>query len=393
MLKTTNKQTLRNLFIFSTSIAERVNQKIQHLTFAARQAYYERDYHKVALCSEELINLSPRSEFAGLYFHALANSQQGNNTNQEAQRIYEMLAQDAPSSVQSAAMLALGLKALQSNQLDEAKRLLTESNKISVVNTCAPITAIQTQSALSALYSQQGDHYKSALILKKMLPDVFILGRAFPAYLGAELNNYAYELGQLRQFQAASQIISSVVSSSYANLYPEWQETACEIHEAQTKPCPNRSSISVPKQKYFNVVNIAMYQRDHFAKYREMYTGKVLPFPSINNRFHITLTSKDNLFNLCNLEINNSQESEERLIEFLYLLNFICTDSQTDYIVRGFVSPENSGMYEFEGNVHFDELDKLFTLIGNVEAHAQRNPFPNQPMKLAEESETHTFDF
>jgi hypothetical protein len=391
MLKTTNKQILRNLFIFSTSIAERVNQKIQHLTFAARQAYYERDYHKVADCGEDLINLSPRSEFAGQYFQALAISRQSNGTNKEVLRIYERLAQDAPSSVQSAAMLALGLNALQSNQLDEAKKLLTESYQISVVNHCDPITAMQTQSALSALYSQQGEHEKSALVLKNALPDIFILGRIFPAYLGMELNNYAYELGQLGQFQAASQIISSVLTSPYANVYPEWQETACEIYEAQAKLRPNRSSLSVPKQKYFNVVNIALYQRDHFAKYREMYTGKVLPFPTTNSRFHVTLTSKENLFNLCNLDINDSQESEERLIEFLYLLNFLCTDSETDYIVRGFVSPENSGMFEFEGNIHFDELDKLFTLIGNVEAHAQCHPFPNQPMKLAEESETQHF--
>jgi hypothetical protein len=391
MLKTTKKQTLRNLFIFSTSMEERVNQKIQHLTFAARQAYYERDYRKVGLCSEELIKLSPRSEFAGLYFQALSISQQCNGTNQEAQQIYEMLTKDAPSSVQSAAMLALGLNALKSNQLDEAKKLLTEAYQISVINNCAPITTIHTQGALSGLYSQQGDHDKSALILKKILPDIGILGQAFPAYLGMELNNYSYELGQLGKFQAASHIITNVLSSPYASRYPEWQETACEIHEARTKLCPNRSSVSVPEQNYFNVVNIAMYQRQHFAKYREMYTGKVIRFPSTNNRFHITLTSKENLFNLCNLEINDSQESEERLIEFLYLLNFLCTDCKTDYIVRGFVSPENSGMYEFEGNVHFDELDKLFTLISNVEAHAQRHPFLNQSMKLAEESETQHF--
>ena len=388
MLKTTNKKTLRNLFIFSTSMEERVNQKIQHLTYEARQAYYAREYHKVAECSEELINLSPRSEFAGLYFQALAISQQGNNKNKEAQRIYERLAKDAPTSVQSAAILALGLNALQSNQLDEAKRLLTESYQISVVNHCAPITAIQTQDALSSIYSLQGDHYKSALILKNVLPDLFILGRAFPAYLGVELNNYAYELSQLGEFQAASQIITRVLSSPYARIYPEWQETAREIHEAQAKSRRNHSPVNPPEQKYCNVVNIAMYQRDHFAKYREKYTGKVIRFPTTNNRFHLTLSSKDNLFNLCNLDIDDSQESEERLIEFLYLLNFLCADSKTDYIVRGFVSPENSGMFEFEGNMHFDELDKLFTLIGNVEAHAKRHPFPKQRLKFAEDSET-----
>ncbi len=388
MLKTTKKQTLRNLFIFSTSIEERVNQKIQHLTFAARQAYYERDFRQVAACSEELINLSPRSEFAGLYFQALSISQQGNNKNQEAQQIYETLAKDAPPAVQSAAILALGMNALQSNQLDEAKRLLTESYQISVINKCAPITAIQTQDALSSLYSQQEDHFQSALILKNMLPDLFSLGRVFPAYLGIELNNYAYELGQLGQFQAASHIITNVLSTPYANLYPEWQETADEIQEAQAKSCRNHSSVPSPQQKYFNVVDIASYQREASATYQETYAGKVVRFPTPKNSFHIKLTSKDDIFNfLCNLDIDDSQESEERLMELLYLLNFLCTDSESDYIVRGFVSPENSGMFKFEGNIHSSELSKLFTLIGNVEAYARSNPLPRHRQQFKDEPE------
>jgi hypothetical protein len=388
MLKTTNKQILRNLFIFSTSIEERVNQKIQHLTFAARQAYYERDYHKVALCSEELINISPRSEFAGLYFQALAISQYGNHKDTEAQQIYERLAQDAPPAVQSAAMLALGINALQSNQIDDAKKLLTESYQISVVNNCAPITALQTQGALSALYSQQGDHYKSALIFKNMLPDVCIWGRVFPAYLGIELNNYAYELSQLGQFQAASHIISSVLSSPYTSTYPEWQETANEIQEAQAKSGRNHSPVNTLKQNNFKVVDIASYQRQSSDTYQETYAGKVVRFPTPKNSFHIKLTSKDDIFNfLCNLDIDDSQESEERLMELLYLMNFLCSDSETDYIVRGFVSPENSGRFKFEGNLHSSELGKLFTLLGNVEAYARSNPLPKHRQKFIEEPE------
>jgi hypothetical protein len=384
MLKTTNKQILRNLFIFSTSIEERVNQKIQHLTYQARQAYYERDYCKVAACSNELMNLSPRSEFAGLYFQALSVSQHGSNKNKESKQIYKMLAQNASPAVQSAAMLALGLNAIDSNQLDDAKRLLTEAYQIGVINQCAPITTLQAQIEFSNLYSVQGDHSQSALILEKSLPAMLHIGKAFPGYLMSQLNNYAYELNQLGECQKASHIMEGVMSSPYAGIYPEFQETALEIQEAQAKLSPDRSSVSVPKQKYFPVVNIAMYQRDHFAKYREMYTGNILRFPVTNNRFHITLTCNDNIFNLCSVDIDDSEESDERLIEFLYLLNFLCTDTHTGYIVRGFVSPENSGMFEFNGNMHFEELDKLFTLIGNVETHAQNNPLPSLRNKAVE---------
>jgi hypothetical protein len=303
-------------------------------------------------------------------------------------QIYEMLAKDAPHAIQSAAMLALGLNASRSNQLDEARRLLTESYQMGVLNHCAPITAIHAQSALSALYSQQGEHHKSALILKNILPEAFKWGQVFPTYLGDELNNYAYELCQLSEFQAASQIISSVLSMPCAYRHPEWQETAKEIQEAQAKSHRNHSPLHTPSQKKFNVVDIASYQRETSATYQETYTSKVVRFPTPKNCFHIKLTSKDDIFNfLCNLDIDDSQESEERLMELLYLLNYLCSDSESDYIVRGFVSPENSGMFKFEGNLHSSELGKLFTLLGNVEAYARSNPLPKHRQRFIEEPE------
>jgi hypothetical protein len=387
MLKTTKKQILRNLFIFSTSIEERVNQKIQHLTYQARQAYYLYDYRALAGSAQELLDLSARSEYAGLYFQALSMSQHGSNKSRDSVQIYQRLAEVAPIAVRSAAVLALGLNALQSNQFDEAQKLLTEAYQISAVNHCAPMTTLQAQIGLSTLASEQGDHQTGALILENLMPIISQMGQLFPSFVASQLNNYAYELSLIGEYQKASQVIGKVMSSPYANISPEIRETAREIHEAQAKLSPNRSSVSIPKQQSFNVINIAAYQRDHFAKYREMYAGKVLRFPVANNRFHITLASQDNLFNLCNLEIDDSQESEERLIEFLYLLNFLCTDRKTDYIVHGFVSPENSGEFEFKGNIHVEELDRLFTLVNNVESHAQNNPLPKQRNQGKDESE------
>jgi hypothetical protein len=387
MLKTTSEPILRKLFIFSTSIEERVNQTIQHLTYQARQAYYQRNYRKVAEYSEQLFNLSPRSEFAGLYFQTLSISQHGSGANQETQSRYEHLAKEAPPAIQAAAILALGLKALKSNQLDEAKRLLTESYRASVVHHCAPITAIQTKSALSTLYSLQGDHQTSALILERLLPDILILGKAFPAYLGVELNNYAYELSQLGEFRKATQLINSVLSTPYASVYPEWQETAQEIQQAQTASTGHRAAAGMTGQKAPNVVDMAGYKRKSSVAAKELPAARVIHFPTPKNCFHLKLTSKDEVFNfLCNLDIDDSQESQERLMELLYLLNFLCTDSEADYTVHSFVLPENSEAYTFQGNIHPSELSKLLTLIGNVEAYARRNPLPKHRQKTPEEA-------
>jgi hypothetical protein len=386
MLKTTSEPTFRNLFIFSTSIEERVKQKIQYLTYQARQAYYQRNYHQVADYSEKLLNLSPRSEFAGLYFQTLSISQHGSGASLETQSRYERLAKEAPPAIQAAAILALGLKALKSNQLDEAKRLLTESYRASVVNNCAPITAIQTQSALSTLCSLQGNHQTSAQMLEQLLPDILILGKAFPAYMGVELNNYAYELSQLGEFRKASQLIDSVLSSPYASAYPEWQETAEEIQQAQAASRRHRAAPAMPEQKALNVVDIASYKRKSSVAAKELPASRVIHFPTSENCFHLKLTSKDEVFNfLCNLDIDDSQESEERLMELLYLLNFLCTDSEADYTVHSFVLPENSEVFTFQGNIHPSELSKLLTLIGNVEAYARRNPLPKPRQKSPEE--------
>jgi hypothetical protein len=372
-------------------VEERVNQKIQHLSYLARQAYYERDYSRVAAYGNELANLSPRSEPAGLYFQALAISRQGQNSKVEAQKLYERLAYDAPSAVQSAAMLALGLNALQSNQLDEAKELLSESYRISVINHCAPITALQTQSALSALLSQQENHQESALILNNILPAIIDLGRTFPVLLGSELNNFAYELCQLGRLQEAGIVIGRVLSSPYVVKYPEWLETAREIDETHSRLQRNGSFVNVLPLKNYNVIELEIFKREYFAKHQDKYKNAAKPRFSSSNRYYINLSSKNNTFNLCALEINDTKESEERLLELTYLLNLLCTDDKTDYTVQSFISPDVSQMFQFEGNIQSQELSRLFRLIENVASHAKRNPLVKKPESLEQKAEIYNW--
>jgi hypothetical protein len=205
--------------------------------------------------------------------------------------------------------------------------------------------------------------------------------------MGVELNNYAYELSQLGQFHKATRLINSVLSSPYASAYPEWQETAEEIRLAEAESRSHRAVAARHGHKALNVVDIASYKRKSAVAAKELPAGKVIHFPASENCFHLKLTSKDEVFNfLCNLDIDDSQESEERLMELLYLLNFLCTDSEADYTVHSFVLPENSEVFTFQGNIHPSELSKLLTLIGNVEAYARRNPLPKHRQKSPQES-------
>jgi tetratricopeptide (TPR) repeat protein len=360
MLKTTNKQILRNLFIFSTSIAERVNQKIQHLTFQARQAYYERDYHTVAIAGTELVNLSSRSESAGRYFQALALSQQGKSDNEEAQSLFKQLADEASQPVKAASLLALGIKALTLNNFHEAQILINESLRLAEYHNCAPLTSVLSKRAMAAIYSGLGNDKESLLIMKKLMPQIISLGEVFPAYLGMELNNYAYDLCQSGDFITASHIIKNVIQSPFVSVYPEWLETAREIEQAQALACRNHSSTTVPQE----------YNRAEIL-------GNLLYFSLPKTRLHIRLTYQGYNFKLLDFITNASEESQDRFVALLQCLEGLTTMADTGIVVYGFTSLYDASTFCFERNVEKSMLNDLYIFARNVIRYEKQNPLPN----------------
>jgi tetratricopeptide (TPR) repeat protein len=360
MLKITKKQTLRNLFIFSTSIAERVNQKIQHLTFQARQAYYERDYRGVAIAGTELVNLSSRSESAGRYFQALALSQQGKSDNEDAQFLFRQLANEASQPVKAASLLALGVRAYNLNNFNEAQILLNEASRLAEYNNCAPLTSVISKTAMAAIYSGLGNYEDSLLIIKKVLPQIISFGEVFPAYLGLELNNYAYDLCQSGDSITASHIIKNVIQSPFIAVYPEWLETAREIEQAQTLAGRNQSSITVPRE----------YNRAEIL-------GNLLYFSLPKTRLHIRITYHGSNFQLLDFITNASEESQDRFIALMQCLEGLTTDLNTGIIVYGFTSPFDARAFHFEHNIEKSRLNDLYLFARNVIRYERENPQPN----------------
>jgi hypothetical protein len=360
MLKIIKQQALRNLFIFSTSIEERVNQKIQHLTYQARQAYYERDYRRVATAGTELVNLSSRSESAGRYFQALALSQQGKSDNDEAQFLFKQLVNEASQPVQAASLLALGVTAYRRNDFREAQILINEASILANYNNCAPLTSVLSKTAMAAINSGLGNYEESLLIMNEVMPSLIPFGTVFPICLGMELNNYAYDLCQSGDSITASRIIKSVIQSPFISVYPEWLETAKEIEQAQILASANHASITVPKE----------YNRAEIL-------GNLLYFPLPKTRFHIRLDHRGYQFKLLDFITNASEESQDRFIALVQCLEGLTTDVDTGITVYGFISPYDATAYRFERNIEKPLLNDLYLLARNVIRYEKENPQPN----------------
>jgi tetratricopeptide (TPR) repeat protein len=301
MLKTSNKQTVRSLIVLSSSI-DRLNARIRSLTIAARQSSFERDYQKVGLAADEILEVSPQSEPLARYFQALALNQQGKGVRDEAIKIYNELTSTNLSYIKSAAFLALGV---ESYRVGDYKEALYHIKQSSEYNFNAALTAVTCEALKAAIYSAKGEYENSFAIYHKALPRILAFGKVFPVFMNTELNNLAYDLNQLGRTQEASQIINQVVASPSAYKFPEWLETKQEIDD--------RLALNI---KTFKASNFAIKERE-FQRQRLKFTqnsstpGKIEIFYSDELFASIILPSDDIM----------SRQIKSRFLEALNLIS------------------------------------------------------------------------
>jgi hypothetical protein len=378
---------ITNLLIVTSSISESVDVAAKHLSFLARQAYTNRDYNRLAVLADSLINLSARSEAAGRYYQALALSREGKGNRQEFQNIVQPLADDAPLPIRSASVLALGVAAIRKGDYHEAKNLLIEANRMSLSdNLCAPITAINAQHALSSLLSFQGFHEESLDIMRGLKPLIEVVGKFLPTMYFDYLNNTAYEYFSLGDLTTASHIIRKVLKSPNMHAFPEWQETADDIYQAISEKQPVHTRVYVRDITPSNVINIISHLRPNI--YPETAHGKadILPFPVPADTFHITLHYKDQSFGLFQFQFHNTEAYHERFIVFIHHLDFISTKEASDFVVRGYISENDPENCKIERAIELKNLNKLYNLLNFFEEDLKslnKTAWPqNEPIDL-----------
>jgi hypothetical protein len=375
MLKA-NKQWVRNRLI-SSSLS---NQKwlMESLSYAARQAYFLRDYARLEIIGERLVNLSPRSEHIGRWYLALANRNLWKGDTKELTLELESLADSAPLPVRIIAMGSLTGLQINSNQADKATvNLMLEASNLALK--CDDLLSfLHLQTQYSELCSIKGDHLKSLEILRGLKPAVDRLGSFYNITKSVFYNNVAWELLQLGEHEAAACFIKFPLHSIHLSAYPEWQETALEINQA----FPKKNNIICPPsqifQGYFNpgVFEEYLEKRAFFSEpaVRTLPIAKHETEPNLsvylgNRRFSQILLSQN---------IDTAQEA-------MQLFMFGADDFSSSQPEKGTVLFEtffcSNGMYSpiCEHSIRLEYLGLFYDLIQEANGINKDKPAPPTP--------------
>jgi hypothetical protein len=234
----TNKHLISGLYIFSSFDFQK-GQLMESLSCSARQAYFLRDYTRLKIIGERLVDLSPRSEHIGRWYVTLANRTHREKLIPEL----ESIALNAPLSVRAAAMSSLvAIELLSGKANQNTISLILEASKIALK--CGDLlNFIQLQTQYSEFCSINGNHPESLEILRGLQPAVQKIGGLFSVIKSDYYNNVAYELNLIGNHEAAKGFASYVLKSPHINIYSEWRDTATEIFVKK----PSRSFVAVKK--------------------------------------------------------------------------------------------------------------------------------------------------
>jgi tetratricopeptide (TPR) repeat protein len=114
---------------------------------------------------------------------------------------------------------------------------------------------IDSVRSIAVLKSAEGFHNSALRDLEKLIP---LIKHAEPRLYFDYLNSYAVELGEAGRKQEARNISRLVLASPFAYAYPEWQETANDLKQANRSFVVIDPSPRVPR----NVLAMPAFERD-----------------------------------------------------------------------------------------------------------------------------------
>ena len=188
----------------------------------------------------------------GHYFLAVAFNNKGNGDQDEARRLFELVAETAPIQYRGKAILSLGAVSFNTRDFDSALYYFKETLKMGKVS-IASIEAIRGMALLNAI---EGCHTQAIKNIESILPII----KHAPAHTYFDiLNSYAVELGETGRKQEARNISQIVQASPFAYAYPEWQQTAEDLKGA------SRSFVVIDPSPYIppNVLPMPAFERDN----------------------------------------------------------------------------------------------------------------------------------
>jgi hypothetical protein len=400
-----------------------VGDRIASLDRVGRLALSERNYGALAVVAEDLKEFSWRSEALGLYYQSISLNRTRFGNVFEAEQLARTLSESPNLTLRIGAPLLLAANRLNWGQIDEAKRLLLESNK-ALLQSRDLLYLANSQNLLAIYKSLEGDHagsLRSLLGLKNYLPS---LRFHYPATYFNYLNSISVELCELGFLEAAAEYIKPTLKSPYLKAYPEWRETAVEIQEAKALKLVNKSFVSYPmhiaqneavetqeaeamkpvknssglKSKPFarNVVQIDKCPRpESFASEPDQKKADLLRFRLPKTPVYLSLYDGERRFPVKDLPFNTSQDSLDRQLRMMNALWELCTERKTDLILSIALIPDKNDQSAVNLNIENWRLEDLLNLVDEIDEDLRARPlseiqedhlkYPPPPAKLVDD--------
>jgi tetratricopeptide (TPR) repeat protein len=203
-----------------------------------------RDLNTLDEVSQVLMNLPVDAvRQIGFYYHALAINRKGQRD--EAEALFEKIADNGPTTYRARAIQTLGANWLDKGQPNETLRFQIEALRAASDRNAQGLqTTLLARWEISIIKSLDGDHEGALSDLNRLSPLVNLAAKQKPFYFYAYCNALAVGLGELGRIGEAEATLELALASPYASAYPEWSETRQELEAKRTAVTPSVVAIN-----------------------------------------------------------------------------------------------------------------------------------------------------
>jgi hypothetical protein len=209
-----------------------VHEVLNRLVVLAEHSYAFRQMSTLEKLSEVLVNspLPRQYEPVGRYYRALCIQRFGSGDVEQAARLLESAAEDAPPRYRARAMQSLGTNSCYKGDYQSALLLYSEAARFaSRSEICDPYATLGTQKMTAVINSLEGNHRDAVALLEKLFSFAHAMRSSQPSLYYDYLNSFALELCEVGRLEEAKNVSRIVVASPFASSYPEYRETRDEI--------------------------------------------------------------------------------------------------------------------------------------------------------------------
>jgi tetratricopeptide (TPR) repeat protein len=198
----------------------------------AEHSYALRQVDALEQVSQVLVNSPLRRQYktVGRYYQALCVQRFGSGDVEEAARLLESVAENAPPRYRARAIQSLGSNSFYRGDHQSALSLYGEAARFAscskIYDAYATLGTLKMAAIINAL---EGNHRDATALLENLFPLARSVRSSHPHVYYDYMNSLAVELCEVGRLEEAEKVSQIVLASSFASAYPEWRETHDEI--------------------------------------------------------------------------------------------------------------------------------------------------------------------